>query len=45
MEQVDEVMTALTLRNLDQLSLNLVRNFGKASSFLVSFIFPAHPSS
>jgi len=29
MEQVDEVMTALTRRNLDQLSLNLVRNFGK----------------
>mmetsp|Transcript_13343 Transcript_13343/g.53824 ORF Transcript_13343/g.53824 Transcript_13343/m.53824 type:complete len:414 (+) Transcript_13343:407-1648(+) len=28
-KQVDEVMTALTRRNLDQLSLNLVRNFGK----------------
>lgn len=28
-KQVDEVMTALTLRNLDKLSLNLVKNFGK----------------
>jgi hypothetical protein len=36
--QMDDIVAALTLRDLDQLSLKLIRNIGKASSFF-AFVF------